>query len=140
MMQRGIGAALLCLALTGCGGRDERAADSVSTPSPSPVADARYGTVVELKDAAVLAGYECKNWRQTDVVKLAAQSGSCSNADVFATFASEGDLQAQLDTFREIDAMFNDEPTPRLVGPNWVINAPEAATLQNALGGTVETG
>jgi hypothetical protein len=32
------------------------------------------------------------------------------------------------------------EATPRLVGPNWIINAPEAPDLQPALGGTVEGG
>lgn len=128
------------LLLTACDGGGEPQGDAAPA-DPSPTADARYGTVDALKNAAVEGGYDCKRWRQDDAVTLAAQSGTCSGDSVFATFASEGDLQAQIETYREFDEMAKDlemDSDPRLVGSNWVINAPEAAELQDSLGGTVE--
>lgn len=135
-------AAACLIALTSCG--DDGSEASPSEPSEStPIVekDARYGTVEGLMEAAVRAGYDCNRWRQDDDVDLAAESGTCSNSDVFATYASDGDLQAQLDTFRELDEMFADldmEPDPTLVGPNWTIKGSEGVKLQEVLGGTVE--
>ena len=134
------------VALAGCGDGASSEGDALasapeSSKAASPMPDARYGTVEALKEAAVAAGYDCRRWRQDDAVTLAAQSGTCSGDSVFATFSSEGDLQRQIETYRELDELGEEldiKPDPRLVGPNWVINVPEAASLQPALGGTVE--
>jgi hypothetical protein len=107
---------------------------------PAMVKDSRYGTVEELKEAAVAAGYLCKRWVQDDKVQLAAESGHCSGADVFATFASQGELQAQLET-RQLNEMFAEadveDDTLTLVGPNWPINGHQSVEVQAMLGGTV---
>lgn len=105
------------------------------------VKDSRYGTVEELRQAAVAAGYLGKRWVQDDRVSLAAESGHCSGADVFATFASEGDLQAQFETTRHLDEVFAEagveDDTPTLVGPNWSINGHQSVEVHALLGGTV---
>lgn len=112
---------------------------SVSTAAPSPstgvVKDARYGTVAELKDAAVLAGLPCPDYVQNDVVKNAAESAWCSTKSVLTTYATDEALAA---TVRD----FQDDPgsNPWLVGPNWIINAPETPELQPIMGGVLERG
>lgn len=144
-MRRLVVALVVPLALlSGCGGEEPKA-ERDSTPSEAsgsaPKGPQTYGTVAQLKDAAVAAGYACPNWTQDDVVDLAAESGTCSDADVFSTYASEGDLQAQLATDRELDDAMADyglESDPALVGPNWIITGPDAPDLAEALGGTVE--
>lgn len=134
-----VAAIALMISIAACGGASDSEGEAEGVPTP----DARYGTVEALKDAAVEAGLECKRWRQTNVVKLAAESGECNKDSVLATFASEGDLQDQLRTYRNLDDLqekYDLPPSPRLIGPNWIINAPEAPELQPQLGGTVESG
>ncbi|WP_067428586.1 hypothetical protein [Nocardioides jensenii] len=143
----------LLLALTSCGGSADGdggskgantatpAATAESTPEPQFEKDAAYGTVQELHDAAVEAGYVCANWKPEHNVTLAAESGTCSDEDVFSTFASQGDLQSQLDLHREMNELLADadiDPSPMLVGSNWIINGDNAPALQSMLGGTVE--
>lgn len=139
--------ALMALLLSSCSSdaEDSSQGDQGSTPSaspsPTPTPDARYGTVEQLRDAAVLAGFECRRWRLTNKVQTAAQSGECSATSVFSTYSSGRDLQAALRDLRMFDELFAEEDMaiePRLIGPNWIINAPEAADLQPQLGGTVE--
>ena len=149
MKPRGLVAVVCLIALASCsnsardsdGNTSENKSPETLEPTSVVEKDARYGTVQGLMEAAVEAGYICKRWRQDDKVDLAAESGSCSGSDVFATYASDGDLQAQLDTFREFDEMFEEmdiESDPTLVGPNWTIKGTEGVELQEVLGGTVE--
>lgn len=135
------------LLLSGCSGDSdaETAGDADSSPTPSAAtpsveANASYGTVEQLRDAAVAAGYPCPAWKLENKVTLAAQSGQCSDADVFSTFASSGDLQSQLDSYKGTDDMLADagvDVDPHLVGPNWIITGPGVDALQGTLGGTV---
>lgn len=139
---------VLVIALTGDddgAADDDPTAQTIAEPveqtEPSITPDSTYGTVEELKDAAVAAGYYCKRWRPTNKVALAAESGNCSGVDVFSTYASEGDLQAQLDTEKETSAMlveYDIDPGISLVGPNWIIHGEEEVRpLQAVLGGTI---
>lgn len=129
------------LAFTACGGDGEKSADKktqTSAPaSPSPSMNASYGTLEDLRDAAVAAGYACPSWEADNAVEKAAESGHCSVGDVFATFATPGDLQAQLEMTRDFANEFDMDPEPTLVGPNWTINTADPEALQKALGGTV---
>lgn len=137
--------AMMALSLAGCAGDNTAdapgaSADGINEAAKKIEPDQRYGTVHALMEAAVEAGYECKRWRQTDKVTLAAESGNCSSNDVFSTYASDGDLQSQLETERAVEDMFADagiEPDPTLVGPNWIIKSPKIGALQPVLGGTV---
>ena len=119
------------LVLAGCDGGTEPA-EPTAASSPTPLGD--VGTVLELKDAAVAAGYECPSWTQDDRVAAAAQSGTCSDADVFTVWTNEEAKQAMIGLLKSLgDASL-------LVGPNWVINGEDAPALQEELGGTVVTG
>ena len=131
---------IVCLGVTlmaACSASDQTppvADDSTLTP------DSEYESVIELKDAAVVAGLPCPNWKQSNLVKLAAESGSCSGSSVLATFSTDRSLGQQVESYRSIAELFKDtgiEKDPVLVGPNWTINSPEAKTLQPILGGTI---
>lgn len=130
---------LTALILSACSGdpapKEAEGKGKVDKPKVFQVA-----TVEELKDAAVAAGYACASWDQTDVVDLAAESGSCSDADVFATYATESDRDEQVDQERGIADLVRDvglDVSPVLVGPNWTIKGPEVAAIAEELGATV---
>jgi hypothetical protein len=138
------------LVLAGCGGGGDSAGEvgpqpaaSTSTqpaPPTQPAGPVSYSTVVELRDAAVAAGYVCPSWKQDNQVQFAAESGSCSDADVFATYASEAQRAEALATAKELGELMREQklaPDPRLFGPNWSIATSRAAELAKELGGTV---
>lgn len=106
-----------------------------STPSPSKTGPVTYGSVTDLRDAAVAAGYDCPSWEQANHVTLAAESGTCSSADVFMTFTGEGDRDELVGLLKQ---NLGDVGMHLLVGPNWVINTEDGLdALQEALGGTI---
>jgi hypothetical protein len=131
------------LALASCGDDGDGASDpqgSGDQTSGAVEADASYRTVDDLKDAAVASGYTCQDWKPRQKVRFAAESGSCSWADTFATFETESDVQKQVTAYRGIDDLLleaGERPQPHLVGPNWIITGADAPMLQTALGGTV---
>lgn len=135
------------LTLSGCGeGGDEptarKSSPSASASMSGPAKDVRYSTVSALKDAAVAAGYVCTNWEQDNVVDLAAESGHCSDEDVLSTFATESDLESQLEVSKGTDELLKEAgvaTVPTLVGPNWMIHGLGADGLADDLGGTVYT-
>ncbi|EKA62261.1 hypothetical protein B277_03008 [Janibacter hoylei PVAS-1] len=131
--------------LAGCGG-DGGSTDAVAASTEL----GSVGTVSELKDAAIAAGYACPSWVQDNVVKLAAESGRCSDSDVFTTYLSESSrdesVQIHKAMAKETREMFADDEDADpaltdeevlLVGPNWIINSDDAASLQADLGGQV---
>jgi hypothetical protein len=115
-------------------------------PSQAGVGAVRYASVVDLRDAVVKAtGYPCPSWKQDDVVTLAAESGSCSDDDVFSIYASDQKLEDQVSTTKELNKMSRDAsvaPTPTLVGPNWMVNIPAewASRVQAGIGGELRAG
>lgn len=135
-------ALLLGLALAGCGSDDEpEAATAPSSSSPTSQGPKTFSSVGELKDAAVAAGLACPSWKQDNVVQAAAESGTCSDETVLSTYATDADLQTAIGNLRDINELMKEqklEPTPILIGPNWIINAPDAPSLTGALGGTVD--
>lgn len=144
MVGRGIRGACLVVGialLAGCGGGSSSGAKTTAPPDTSstssgPPTPRRYSTVVELRDAAKDAGTTCPDWKQTDVVKFAAQSGSCSDDSVFATYATTAQLDEAVATYKEINTSAD---APMLVGANWSIVAPAKIVnyLKDEMGGTV---
>jgi hypothetical protein len=103
-----------------------------TTPSASAPAVAQtYTSVIELRDAAVAAGLPCPHWQQSDVILDASESGDCSGNAVISTYATA----ARLD--RAVERVTSFPGGVVLVGPNWIINAPQAPKLAKVLGGTV---
>lgn len=121
---------LLSVALAGC-------ADAATPAStPNAVVPTQYSSVVALRDDAVSAGYPCPSWNQDNKVVAAAESGTCSDSDVFSTYLDRNSTQ-------DAAALLKSTPaTNLLVGPNWIINAgPDGIRLlQAALGGDLVTG
>jgi hypothetical protein len=112
----------------------------VAGASKVPAPQARYGSVTELRDAAVEAGYICPSWVQDNVVVLAAESGHCSDADVFTTYASPGQLDemvAQTKSNNQMLASATVGANPTLVGENWMIHSEGAIDIQPKMGGTI---
>lgn len=136
---------IVLAALVGCGGSSDTPVGEQTSAEPTPTSpavekDASYGSVMDLRDAAIEAGLPCPNWKQTDVVEGAAESGTCSGDSVLATFATDQDLQHALDNLRSMQQLFEKQNlpfNPVLVGPNWTVNASNSDQLQTVLGGTV---
>jgi hypothetical protein len=138
----------LAVVVAGCsgGGAADQQATTVST-SATPSAREQgtattYASVVELKDAAVAAGYPCPAWEvypSGDGPKFAKEAGQCSDDDVFSIYADD-EVSKQLDEVsKQLDLVAAD-PTSDinfLVGSNWMINIPESqrAKVQAKMGG-----
>jgi hypothetical protein len=111
------------------------ASTTMASPSPTLVDLGEVGTVSDLRDAAVAAGYACPSWEQDNVVAAAAESGHCSDGDVFSVYTSES---ARDEVVSFMKGMATKEiPLSLLVGPNWIINSEDASALESALGGVV---
>jgi hypothetical protein len=109
--------AALALALTGCGGNADH-------------------DLLDLRDAAVDAGYTCPNWRTHEDGDV----GYCTDADVFAVYADKSALNAGLAKHLDTLSTFGFEATI-LVGDNWWIDGPKADLehIADDLGGEIRT-
>lgn len=131
------GALIVATLLSACTGAQGDAVRSTQASSSGPQS---FSSVTDLRDAAEAAGYVCKNWHQDNKVTLAAESATCSSESVLSTYASEGDLQRQLDNEKKMGRMLASmdiEQTDMLVGTNWILKDPDAAELRDLLGGVV---
>lgn len=147
MRTLGVGLTVATLLLVGCGGGDGGEGEPAkSSPSGSPTTvettevparDVQYGSLEEFRDAVLDTGYECKRWRQNNVVTLAAASGGCSAADVFSIYQSEAQRDKQVNKTREFGESIGMDFAPILVGPNWILNAPvgRLSAVQEGIGG-----
>lgn len=116
-------------------------APTSSAPSTAPSTtaiekDATYRSVEDLRDAAKAAGYYCLNWQQTDVVKLASESGTCSDSDVFSVYATQVERDEQILNYKAFGSTV-------LAGPNWIINSSDVTALefaQDTMGGMMVRG
>ena len=151
-----IGAALLTAACSGGSGATTVTVTAAPSPSettsasPSPAdststssaaaptqGEQTYSTVVQFKDAFVSAGGSCPAWNQTDKVAAAAQSGDCSGSSVLSIYTSPERAQQAA---QDLKKSFQDNGITGgtlLVGGNWILNSPDATTVQGQLGGMV---
>ncbi|MFC7847081.1 hypothetical protein ACFUTU_01245 [Arthrobacter sp. NPDC057388] len=107
------------------------------TATPTPPADGgSFSTLAELQEAYVAAGGDCGNLDQANNVKLAAESGNCNDQTVISTYISTADVSQVIQNVKalneEIDFQSDDV---WLTGQNWIINGPDAADMQEKLGG-----
>lgn len=141
---RVLAAGLLAFLLVGCSAQSgPQAAVEVTNEQQSPSAEladeksqtlGEVGSVAELRDAVVQAGYPCQDWTQTNVVANAAESGSCSERDVLSTYASQPDRDAQVAQERANKDLLRSaglEPGVTIVGPNWMANLPADADIES---------
>lgn len=123
-------------------GATSASATPTPTPSPTKVVAQEYSSLTDLRDAAITALFSCPVWEQTDELTNAAESGSCSDSDVFTTYASETSRDAQVAQAKANNDMLEEagiEGSTALVGPNWIITGDDAEIrkLQKGLGGQI---
>ena len=129
-----LAAGIVILLLSGCSSAAPSERDAKSTPTPSQEPADTYATVTDLRDAFVAAGGACPDWRQTDRVKLAAQSGDCSDSTVLSIYSSETDRDQIVENLKSFGMGVH-----LLVGENWIVNVEAPERYADALGGTVVT-
>lgn len=130
-MKRLLAASITALLLTGCAATSEPDAPAQEAASYPET----YRSVVELKDAFVQAGGDCPSWEQTNQVKTASESGTCSPTNVLSIYTSEAEKEDALELFKSIA-----QPgAALLVGKNWIINDKSVKEIDPAIGGTFFT-
>lgn len=127
-----LAALALSVSLSGCGGSENFAAPVQETKPPAD--GGSYGTVEDLRDAAMKAGLDCPNWDKHNKAIYAASSASCSDSIGFATYTGEAQLNKQLSAWKTLGDLVELE---RLVGVNWTIDTHDPEALQKKMGGTV---
>jgi hypothetical protein len=123
-------AALVLVAFLAAGCSGGGAADRVAAPTPTTPAAPRYASVIALRDAVVKAGYPCPSWNLQEGPQYAKEVGACSDDDVFSVYATDADVQSQLQMSKAAGINL-------LVGPNWMINIPPQylVRVQAGIGG-----
>lgn len=119
-------------------------AATTESSSPAIARNVSYDTVVALKAAAVAAGYACPHWVEDDQVRNAAESGSCSEDDVFAIYASDSSRDRQVQQTKDNNETLRAADIATgyvLFGPNWsiLVDGKEAADFLRAALGGIET-
>lgn len=116
------GAAVVAFIVSGCASQPE-----VVEPQ------ARYDTVIELRNAYVKAGGSCKQYDEHNRVTNAAQSADCNESTVLSIYLSEAKRDETIDTLKDVAVT----EISLLVGENWIINTKDPEAYVEALGGTV---
>lgn len=106
--------------LTGCAGQN-----------------ATYDSIEDLRDAFVDAGGNCPEFSVTDPSDLATSSARCSSSTVIAIYPDHDAVLAQIDKVKGsgLSGLIGD--STRLIGENWMINAPDLEQIQKELGGEI---
>lgn len=126
-----LAALTLTAALAGC--MAVGAPTATMTPNTSATLG-KVSTIAQLVKAYTDAGGVC-NWKQTDVVKGAVASGTCSSAAVLSIYNSGADRDKVVKNVQSLPI-----ESTLLVGENWIINATDAPGMASKLGGTAITG
>lgn len=116
---------------------EEQAVESDEEISlPNEPSLATYKDVSDLVDAAVEGGYECGNFARLAGTTWGESSGWCraSDASVFTVYATESDLESQIDLWVQGERGFE-----VLIGDKWTIRESKSTLnfLQNYLGGEI---
>ena len=135
-------AGLVCIPLLALGAcSSEETADE---PKPGET----YGSVEELRDAAIAAGLEeCSEWTKAENSGN-EKGGFCGEVKwgevdniglfAFSTDAAKQEFIEAQEFVCSTDAPETEPCPPKLVGPNWIISASQAEELQPALGGVLQ--
>ncbi|MBS1908030.1 MAG: hypothetical protein JST33_16035 [Actinobacteria bacterium] len=127
----GVAGLALAALLAGCSAAEAPA--PTRTPGQSTTLG-KVSTISQLVKAYTDAGGVC-NWKQTDVVKGAVASGSCSSAAVLSIYTGATDRDKVVKNIHTLPIA-----STLLVGENWIINAADAPGMATKLGGTAITG
>jgi hypothetical protein len=137
------------LVLTSCGSGENSSSSSDGDAIPTTVVmEKRFESVVEMRDAYIEIGGSCSDWEQSNQIKLALESGGCSDGNVMSIYSSRSVADEQNRAYKEFisDIMPSwieeDRPISLLVGENWILNESDASLIsafQSAFGGDLIT-
>lgn len=99
----------------------------------------RFSSIEQFVAAAEAAGLHCEPFEQTNAIRLADASGFCGETGTVALYDDEYALTEHLAEVVPfgIESAELGSDFVRLVGPNWMINAPNAEEIQSGLGGII---
>lgn len=138
------------LLLVGCSSGEEpgttvgttatTASATTSTSAPPTVeSNASYGTVEELYEAVVAAGYDCPQYAERETVTMASEAADCESDTVLLVYPSESTRDDNLDFLKAASSPDN----AFLVGPNWIVNSGQESVIDEIrpeMGGVVAHG
>jgi hypothetical protein len=128
---------LAAIALTSC-----------SNSSASSSKGKSFETLLEMRDAFIVVGGDCSDWKQENAVKLALESGDCSDSNVLSIYSSRAAADEQNRAFKKMiseilpSEIEEDRPIHLLVGENWILNESDMKLLydfQSKYGGDLIT-
>lgn len=138
------------LGLMSCGSNDNSSSssDTIETSTDTVLIEKRFESLVEMRDSYIDLGGNCSDWEQTDVVKLALESGACNESNAMSIYSSRAVAEEQNRAYKKLilDIMPSwvqeDRPISLLVGANWILNETNSTTVeafQAAFGGYLIT-
>jgi hypothetical protein len=65
------------------------------------VMEKRFESVVEMRDAYIEIGGSCSDWEQSNQIKLALESGGCSDGNVMSIYSSRSVADEQNRAYKE---------------------------------------
>ena len=128
---------LAAIALTSC-----------SNSSASSSKGKSFETLLEMRDAFIVVGGDCSDWKQENAVKLALESGACGGSNVLSIYSSRAAADEQNRAFKKMiseilpSEIEEDRPIHLLVGENWILNESDMKLLydfQSKYGGDLIT-
>ena len=130
---------LAAISLTSC---------SNSSDSSSKSKSKSFETLLEMRDAFIVVGGDCSDWKQENEVKLALESGACGDSNVLSIYSSRAAADEQNRAYKKLIAEIlpseseEDKPIHLLVGENWILNESDMNLLydfQSKYGGDLIT-
>lgn len=137
-------AAVSIVVLSGCGSsaQSDSSASEETTPTPTPTvttppADGgSFSSLADFQQAYIAAGGDCSGLDFANSITLAAESGNCNDQTVISTYISSADVSELIQKNKALnEALDSDSDTVWLTGQNWVLNSPDAAAMQEKMGG-----
>ncbi len=89
-----------------------------------------FADIESLRKAYVAAGGDCSDWAGSESFDDGSTSGGCSATNVIIWYGNPDDVPVDAARLARVDG-------PLVVGPNWIVNADDAAKVAKALGGTL---
>lgn len=128
----GAAVAAAVLILSGCGAQGDAGESTAASPSASPTADLR--ALEDLRESYVAAGGQCATMTQRETA-VAENAGDCDGGALLTIYRSESQRDIAIDTLEALQES-NSRPHVIAVGPDWIVNGPDAESRADAMGGT----
>jgi len=133
---KNVGILTLVILMAACSsGGTSNSSGGTSNSSGGTSKQLRFESLIELRDAYIIAGGSCSEWKQENLVSLALESGNCNDRNVLSIYSShEVAVEMNRSTKKftiDLYASLKTEPPPPhiLAGDNWDINDSDIGVL-----------